>query len=186
MAAEITPLIGESSYPQRQPHRLFGRRHCELLLVFCFCFGLSVMQLFLQTIVLPPFLATIPDNLGLLISTFSSEIVGNVTDLAWVMITDGTDRYFHDALFGASLNSKQRDALRKVESFDAVLQIGTTRILVIAGSLVQACSETTGFPLAIILCLFLIGLNVCSRWLGGQFKAVEKNWEDVVERNHYL
>jgi hypothetical protein len=145
-----------------------------------------VTQLFLQTIVLPPFLATIPDNVGLLISTFSSEIVGNVTDLAWVMITDGTDRYFHDALFGASLNSKQRDALRKVESFDAVLQIGTTRILVIAGSLVQACSGTTGFPLAIILCLFLIGLNVCSRWLGGQFKAVEKNWEDVVERNQYL
>lgn len=144
MAAETTPLIGGSSYPQGHPHGLFEQRHCVLLLVFFFCVALSVIQLFFQTIVLPPFLKTIPDNLGLLISIFRSEIVGNITDLAWVLIIDGTDRYFHDALFGASLNSKQQDALRKVESLDAVIQIGTTRILVIAPSLVQASSEAMG------------------------------------------
>lgn len=36
--------------------------------------------------VLPPLLTTIPNNLGLLISTFSSEIVGSLIELAWVLI----------------------------------------------------------------------------------------------------
>lgn len=109
-----------------------------------------------------------PNHLGLLISIFSSEIVGSIIELAWVRITNDADEYFHQLLYGVKLDSKQRDALQKVESLDIALQIGTTKVLVIAGSLVQAFSQNMGLVLATVTCLALIRLNVCSRWLGGQ------------------
>jgi len=156
------------------------------MLSFIFCLALSVAQLFFQTVVLPPLLITIPSNLGLLISTFSSEIVGSMTELAWVLITNHADKYFHEALFGVELDKKQRDALRKVNSLDTALQIATTKLSVIAGSLVQASSQKWGICLSTVICFALIGLNIGSRWLGGQFHAIERNWEDGIERNHFL
>ena len=186
MATETAPLLGGSSSTQQRPFCLFERRHFIPILSFILCLALSVAQLFFQTMVLPPLLTTISINLGLLISIFSSDIAASITELAWVQITNHADKYFHEVLFGVQLDNKQRDALRKVESLDTALQIVTTKLLVTAGSLVQASSQNWGILLSTAICFALIGLNICSRWLGGQFHAIEKNWEDGIERNHSL
>ena len=187
MATETTPLRGGPCQPPRYlPVLAFVQKHYVSVLAFIFCFSLAAAQLSFQIVLLPSLLEGIPHNAGLLISTFSSEIVEDMIEWAWVLITDDVDRYFHDGLIGARLSPKQRDALRKVDCLAAALQIGTTKVPGPLVSLIQAFCQVAGVFTAITICVGLIGLNFGSRVLGGQHKAVEKNWDRTVARNKSL
>lgn len=195
MADEFTSLLGRVSRPWRRyvplqisvpPVLTFIRTYYVSVLTFMFCFTLTVTQILFQTILVPQIVQNIPPNIGLLTGIFSSEFMNDIIEWTWVFITDDLDRYFHDGLFGTRLSPKQLDALRKTSCLDTVLQILTTKILLIEGSLAQACWNGTGGFLAIIICVGLTGVNVGSRVLWGQLQAITDKWEETVRRNNFL
>lgn len=126
------------------------------------------------------------DRLALSIAVGVPAVAEHLGELVWIPITNDLDRLFHWRLIWVRLDSKQRDALRKCDSLDAVLRICVLRLPAILFSTVQAYHQAVGVNLAILVALLLVGLNAAGRAMAGQGKAIEDNWEKSLRRNETL
>ena len=154
----------------------FSCVYLEILL----CAALTGVQ-----ILLPSLLRGIPDTYGVLVLIFASEMLYQVTDGLWILVTIDIDDSFHDGLFGIDLSDGERDSLRKC-SLDTVLRILLTKLPVIAVALTRALYQLTGVPLALVLSLLFLGLNLLFRYLVGQGEAIKENWTRTLKRNRSL
>jgi hypothetical protein len=152
------------------------------------------------------------DRLALSIAVGVPAVTEHLADLAWLPVTNDLDRTFHWRLLVGSrggspnrgngtcgggggggggggarnLSPKQRDALRKTDSLDAVLRIGVLKLPAVLFSMVQAYHLAMGVGFALLLSLGLVGVNAASRAVAGQGRAIEDNWEKCLRRNETL
>jgi hypothetical protein len=180
MHGERRPLLGG-----RVRQRVPWSHHLLTLFAVFLCFLLLIVQALFQTY-LPALTKKRSVRDALCIATAVPFILGSLTDLAWIPVTNHFDRSFHQSLFGAELDRKQRDSLRKVESFDTFVRISVLKVFVIFCSLAQASYQAAGAPLAITGSIALLGFNGLSRWMTGQFDVLEQTWELRLERDKLL